>query len=118
MPNPFESAKPVIRHSGDVVIVDISGRVTVGDGAGVLRDVVKEVAAAGHKNVILNMKDLTYIDSAGLGEMVGACTSVRNLGGDMRLASPQPRIVHLLEISKLSTIFAVFPDESAALRSF
>lgn len=113
-----DSPKSVTRHAGQVAIVDLSGRVTVGEGAGMLRNTIKELADAGHKNVLLNLKDLTYIDSAGLGEMVGACTSVRNLGGDMKLLNPQARIAHLLEMTKLSTLFAIFAEESAALQSF
>jgi anti-sigma B factor antagonist len=115
---PFEPARTAIRHSGNVVVVDLGGRVTVGEGAGLLRNTIKELVAADHKHVILNLRELTYVDSAGLGEMVGACTSVRNLGGDMKLVSPQPRIAHLLEMTKLSTLFAIFPDEAAAVQSF
>jgi anti-sigma B factor antagonist len=118
MPLPFEPARAAIRQSGSVVIVDLGGRVTVGEGAALLRKTIDEVVAAKHKQVVLNLKDLSYVDSAGLGEMVKALTSVRDSGGELKLMNPQPRITHLLEITKLSTLFSIFPDENAALLSF
>jgi anti-sigma B factor antagonist len=74
--------------------------------------------AAGHKNVLLNLRDLTYLDSAGMGELVEACSTLRNQGGDLKLVNPQERIMKLLRMTKLFMIFAIFADEPAALQSF
>jgi len=115
---PFEPAKVAIRQTGSVVIVDLAGRVTVGESAALVRKTIQDLVAGKHKHVILNLKDLTYVDSAGLGEMVKALTSVRDLGGDLKLVNPQPRITHLLEITKLTMLFAILPDENAAVLSF
>jgi anti-sigma B factor antagonist len=106
------------RQAGNVGIVDLSGSITVAGGTGLLRCTIKELVAAGHKNVLLNLRDLTYLDSAGMGELVEACTTLRNQGGDMKLVHPQERIMNLLRMTKLSTIFAIFADEPAALQSF
>jgi anti-sigma B factor antagonist len=106
------------RQAGNVAIVDLSGRITVAGGTGSLRCTIKELVAAGHKNVLLNLRDLTYLDSAGLGELVEACTTLRNQGGDMKLVNPQERIMNLLRMTKLSTMFSIFADEQAALQSF
>ena len=82
------------------------------------REVIKELARAGQTNVLLNLGDTSYIDSAGIGEMVGACTHLRTMGGDLRLFSPQPRVVHLFGITKVNYLFAIFEDEKSALASF
>jgi anti-sigma B factor antagonist len=118
MRDPLNNVQSVIRHAGNVVIVDLSGRVTAGESAGTFRDMMQKLADAGHKNVLLNLKDISYIDSMGLGEMVGACTTVRKLGGDLKLVNPQQRIAKLLEITHLSNLFAIFSEEQAALQTF
>jgi anti-sigma B factor antagonist len=107
-----------IRPVGNVAILDLSGGITVSGGAGLLRSKIQELLAAGHKNVLLNLRDLTYMDSAGIGELVSVCTTLRNLGGDLKLVNPQARIVNLLKMTKLTGVFATFADEPAALRSF
>lgn len=106
------------RHSSNVAIIDLVGGVTVSGGVGLLRNKMKELVTAGHKNVLLNLRDLTYLDSAGMGELVGACTTLRNLGGDLRLVNPQERVAGLLRMTKLSSIFRIFDDEAAAVQSF
>src|SRR5690242_13959884 len=93
------------RHSGKVAILDLSGGITIAGGTGMLRNKIKEAIAAGYTNVLLNLQDLKYMDSAGTGELVGACTTLRNLGGDLKLANPQERVASLLRMTKLSTIF-------------
>jgi anti-sigma B factor antagonist len=105
------------RQAGNIAIVDLSGHITAG-GTGALRNAIKELAAAGQKNVLLNITQVTYIDSSGLGELVDACTTFRKLGGDLKLVGPQPRITKLLEMTKLSSVFKVFAEEQAALGSF
>jgi len=100
------------------VVIDLKGGMTMASGIGLLRQQVKDVVAAGHKNVLVNLKELIYLDSAGMGELVSACTTLRNLGGDLRLVSPQDRVRNLLQMTKLTSIFIVFGDEQAAVRSF
>jgi anti-sigma B factor antagonist len=106
------------REAGQVAIIDLKGGMTVASGSELLRQQVKDIVAAGHKNVLVNLKELIYLDSAGMGELVSACTTLRNLGGDLRLVSPQERVRNLLQMTKLVSIFSVFGDEQAALRSF
>ena len=106
------------REAGQVAIIDLKGGLTIASGIGLLRQQVKSLVAAGHKNVLVNLKELIYLDSAGMGELVSACTTLRNLGGDLRLVSPQERVRNLLHMTKLVSIFAVFGDEQAALQSF
>ena len=106
------------RQVGNVAIVDLIGGITIAGGSGLLRQTIKDLLAAGHKNVVVNLRELTYLDSAGMGELVGACSSVRNLGGDLRLAHPQERIRNLLHMTKLVAVFGIFGDEESALRSF
>ncbi len=105
------------RMVGDVTVLDVSGRITLGEATGHLRETV--LAEAGkNSRMILNLANVSYIDSAGLGEMLGSYTSVRNRGGDLKLLNAQKRIKDLLQITKLYTIFESFEDESAAVTSF
>jgi anti-sigma B factor antagonist len=106
------------RQVGKVAIIDLSGGITIGGGTGSLRSRIKELIAAGHTSVLLNLRELRYFDSSGMGELVAACTTLRNLGGDLKLVNPQERVANLLQVTKLSTIFEIFADEHAALRSF
>jgi len=108
----------VVRKSGDIAIIDLKGGMTIASGAGKLRNHIQELVAAGHKQVLVNLKELSYLDSAGMGELVAACTTMRNLGGDLRLVSPQDRVRNLLQMTKLASIFAVYSDEQAALAGF
>lgn len=105
------------RQVGNAAIVDLSGSITIAGGTGLLRNKINELVTAGHKNILLNLRDIKYLDSAGMGELVGVCTTLRNLGGDLKLVSPQQRIRNLLEVTKLATIFSIYPDEAAALGS-
>jgi len=114
----FDAAKFATRQIGHVTIVDASGRIMAGQATGSLRELIKELTQAGHKNVLLNLTDTSYIDSAGIGELVGACTSLRTMGGDLRLYNPQPRVSRLLDVTKVNGLFAIFADENAAVASF
>ncbi len=105
------------RTIGDVTVIDASGRITLGDATGQLRDVVQKEAEKNSK-IVLNLGDISYIDSAGLGEMLGCFTSVKNRGGDLKLLNVQKRIKDLLQITRLYTIFETFDDEAAAVASF
>ena len=110
--------KAAVRNSGDVAIVDLSGRITLGDGSGLVRTTIKELTGAGSRNILLNLKDVTYIDSAGLGELVGSYATVASQGGAIKLLNVQGKVKDLLQMTKLYTVFVTFDDEAAALRSF
>jgi anti-sigma B factor antagonist len=118
LPRSMMQGYATIRQTGKVAIVDLSGIITAADGTMLLRNRIKELMAAGQKNVLVNLRDLKYLDSAGMGELVGVCTSLRTQGGDLKLVNPPERIMNLLRLTKLSTIFAIFDDEAGALQSF
>jgi anti-sigma B factor antagonist len=110
--------KAIVRHAGDVAVVDLSGKITLGDGSGLVRGTIKDLLAAGHRSILLNLKDVSYIDSAGLGEIVGAYATVASQGGAIKLLNVQGKVKDLLQVTKLYTVFATFSEEDAALRSF
>jgi anti-sigma B factor antagonist len=112
------SLKADVRRVGDVAIVDLAGRITLGEGSGLVRNTIKDLVNSGQKNILINLKDVTYLDSAGLGEMVGAYASVTNAGGSVKLLHPQNKVHDLLQVTKLYTVFVAFDDEQEALRSF
>jgi len=112
------SLKANVRNVGDVAIVDLAGRVTLGEGSGLVRSTIKDLVAKGQKNILVNLKEVSYIDSAGLGELVGSYASVTNLGGSIKLLHPQAKVHDLLQVTKLFTVFVTFDDENEALRSF
>lgn len=112
------SAKLTNRQVGDVTVIDASGRITLGEGSSVFRDTLKDLTAKGNKKVLLNLGDVTYIDSSGIGEMVSGFTTVTNAGGQLKLLNLTKRVKDLLQITKLYTVFEVFDDEAAAVRSF
>ena len=106
------------RRVGNVAIVDLNGKVTLGENTGILRDELRSLLAQGNKNIVLNMKDVSYVDSAGLGELVGAYTTATNQGGAVKLLHLQGKMKDLMQITKLHTIFATFDNEQTALDSF
>jgi anti-sigma B factor antagonist len=112
------SSKVTVRHSGNVAVVDLAGRITLGEGSGMVRSTIKDLVANGDKNVLLNLKDMTYMDSAGLGEVVGAYATVTNAGGNIKLLNPLGKIKELLHVTKLFTVFETFENEDDAVRSF
>ena len=112
------SVKLTTRQVGDVTVVDAVGRITLGEGASTFRDKVRELAAAGHKKMLLNLGEVSYIDSSGIGEMVSGFTTVANQSGQLKLLNLTKRVKDLLQITKLYTVFEVFDDEAAAVRSF
>jgi anti-sigma B factor antagonist len=101
-----------------VTVVDANGRITLGEGASVFRDVIRDLAAKGNKKILVNLADVSYIDSSGIGEMVSSFTTVTNHGGQLKLLSLTKRVKDLLQITKLYTVFEVFEDEASAVRSF
>ena len=112
------ACKATKRQSGDVAIVDLSGRITLGDGSGIVRETVKELIAGGRKQILLNLAEVSYIDSAGLGELVGSYATVTNQGGQIKLLNAQGKVRDVLQVTKLYTVFENFTDEAAAVRSF
>jgi anti-sigma B factor antagonist len=107
-----------IRHVENVAVIDLSGRVTLGEASGSLRDTIKDLVSKDSKNILLNLVGVSYIDSSGLGEMVGAFATVSNRGGRLKLLGLQPRVHDLMQITKLYSVFDVFTDEAAAIRSY
>lgn len=106
------------RTAGDVTIVDVAGKITLGEGSSALRDKVKELSASGIKKMLINLGDVNYIDSSGIGELVSAFTTVSNSGGALKLLNLTKRVQDLLQITKLYTVFEVFDSEDAALKSY
>lgn len=112
------SVKLTTRQVGDVTVIDANGRITLGEGSSTFRDTIKELTGKGNKKLLLNLGDVSYIDSSGIGEMVSGFTSVTNQGGQLKLLKLTRRVKDLLQITKLYTVFEVFEDEAAAVRSF
>jgi anti-sigma B factor antagonist len=110
--------KSSTRQVDGVTIVDLSGRITLGEGSIVLRDTVRDLIGKGNKKILLNLGDVNYIDSSGIGELVSAFTTVRNQGGELKLLNLTKKVHDLLQITKLYTVFDVKDDETAAVRSF
>ena len=106
------------RAVGDVTVLDLKGRVTLGEGDELLKDKVNSLVNQGHKKIVLNLADVPYIDSAGLGEVVRTYTTVSRQGGSLKLLNLTKRITDLLSITKLLTVFETFDSENEAVRSF
>jgi anti-sigma B factor antagonist len=106
------------REVSHVTIVDLSGRITLGDETGELRDAVRKLIAAGKKKIILNLAQVDYIDSSGVGELVSSFTAVRNAGGELKLLNLTRKVQDILNVTKLYTVFDVKEDEFNAVKSF
>ena len=107
-----------VRRVGEVAIVDLNGKITLGENTGILRDELRSLLSQGNKNIVLNMADVGYVDSAGLGELVGAYTTATNQGGALKLLHLQGKMKDLMQITKLHTIFSAYDDEKTAVASF
>ena len=105
------------RRLDDVVILDLSGRITIGEGTIILRDNIRRFLNAGDRKFLLNLGDVGYIDSSGLGELVTAFTAVRNHEGQLKLLNLTRRVQDLLQITKLLTVFETFNSETEAIKS-
>ena len=110
--------KASTRQVDGITIVDLSGRITLGEGSVVLRDTFRDVVGQGHKKILLNLGDVTYIDSSGIGELVSGFTSVRNQGGELKLLNLTKKVHDLLQITKLYTVFDIKDDEASAIAAF
>ncbi len=106
------------RNVGDVKVLDLKGKVTLGEGDELLKDKVNSLINQGHKKIVLNLAEVPYIDSAGLGEIVRTYTTVSRQGGSLKLLNLTKRITDLLAITKLLTVFETFDSENDAIRSF
>jgi anti-sigma B factor antagonist len=103
------------RSTDGIPVVDLSGRLVFGDETKVLRSTVKEIIEHGDANIVLNLSDLAYVDSGGIGTLVGLYTSARAAGGDLKLACPNSRVQHVLEITRLMSILSVHESEEQAI---
>jgi anti-sigma B factor antagonist len=112
------SMKISSRQVDGVTILDLSGRITLGEGSVQLRDAVRDLLSKGQKEILLNLADVNYIDSSGIGELVSAFTTVRNQGGELKLLKLTKKVHDLLQITKLYTVFDVKDDEAEAIGSF
>jgi anti-sigma B factor antagonist len=106
------------RAAGDVIIRDLKGKMTLGEGDEILKDKINSLVLQGRKQLVLNLADVPYIDSAGLGEVVRTYTTVKRQGGTMRLLNLTKRIEDLLSITKLLTVFETFDSEAEAIQSY
>ncbi len=106
------------REVSHVTIVDINGRITLGEETGKLRDIVRELIAADKKKIVLNLAQVDYIDSSGVGEQVSGFTAVRNAGGELKLLSLTKKVHDVLYVTKLYTVFDIKDDEFSAVKSF
>ena len=106
------------RMKDGVTFLDVSGQITMGEGSVVLRDRVRDEIASGKQRIIINLADVSYIDSSGLGELTGAFTTAKNRGVILKLLNLTKRVHELMQITKLYTVFDVYDDEEAAIKSF
>jgi len=106
------------RSVGSVMILDLKGKITLGEGDEALKDKINSLILQGHKKMLLNFGDVPYIDSAGLGEIVRTYTTVSRQGGQLKLVNLTKRITDLLSITKLLTVFETFDNEAEALQSY
>jgi len=106
------------RRVDGVTILDLSGRITLGEGSVVLRDQIRDLLGKSEKKILLNLGDVTYIDSSGIGELVSAFTTVRNQGGELKLLNLTKKVHDLLQITKLYPVFDVKDDEASAIKAF
>jgi anti-sigma B factor antagonist len=112
------SFQATVRHNGDVAVVDLSGRLILGEASTTLRDTVAALIGEGEKKILLNLTDVSHLDSAGLGEMFAVCASVTRAGGEIKLVTPAGKIHDQMEVTKLSAVCADYQDETSAAGSF
>ena len=107
-----------VRESHDITIIDLRGRITLGDGSVTVRDAVHDLLSNGQKRILLNLGEVNYIDSSGLGELVSAFTAAKKQGGELKLLNLTKRIQDRLQTTKLYTVFDVKDEEASAVESF
>jgi len=112
------SFKAISRDVGDVTVIDMDGRITLGEGSALLRDLVRENVARGRKKIVMNLAGINYIDSTGLGELVAGYRLVKSEGGEIKLLNLNKKVTDLLQITKLYTVFDIHNQEAQAVASF
>jgi anti-sigma B factor antagonist len=112
------SFKAISREVGDVTVIDMDGRITLGEGSALLRDLIRENLARGQRKIVLNLAGINYIDSSGLGELVSGYRYIKSEGGEVKLLNLNKKVTDLLQITKLYTVFDIHHQESEALASF
>ena len=106
------------RQAGDVTVLDMSGKITIGEGSVALRSAIRRLIEEGKKKILLNLSQVSYVDSSGIGEFVASFTAIGREGGQLKLLNLTQKIQDLLAITKLLTVFDTYEDESSALNSF
>jgi anti-sigma B factor antagonist len=106
------------RNANGATVVDLSGPISLGEGSAMLREMLRDLARKGEKRIILNLADVTYIDSTGIGELVSGYTSIKNQGGELKLLNLTRRVHDILLVTRLYTVFDIHSDEKTALSSF
>ena len=112
------SFKIQVRESAHVTVVDIRGRIVLGNETGALRAEIRKLVEQGKKKIVLNLEGVDYLDSAGVGELVGSYTTAKNAGGEIKLANLTPKVHDILHVTKLYTVFDIKDDEFTAVKSF
>ena len=112
------SFKATSRDVGDVTVIDMDGRVTLGEGSALLRDLVREKLGKGRRKIVLNLAGISYIDSTGLGELVSGYRLIKSEGGELKLLNLSKKVADVLEITKLYTVFDIHNQEAEAVASF
>jgi anti-sigma B factor antagonist len=106
------------RENNSVIVLDLDGRITLGEGTTRLRDLIREQLASGHKKILINLQGTNYVDSSGLGELVSGYRAVKGQGGELKLMNLNKKVADLLQITRLYTIFDIHTDEKQAVASF
>ena len=112
------SFRATSREVGDVTVIDMDGRITLGEGSSLLRDLIRQNLTTGHKKIVMNLAGINYIDSTGLGELVSAYRLVKSEGGELKLLNLNKKVTDLLQITKLYTVFDIHSQEAQAVASF
>ena len=110
--------KATVRNIGDVWVVDLSGKITIGEGDVILREKVQDLLESGQMQVLLNLEKVSYMDSAGIGELVACYKRAKEKGGNVKLLNPSGKVYDLLQLTKLEEVFESFKTEKEALVSF
>jgi len=106
------------REVGSVTIIDLSGKIALGEGSALLRKTIRDLVEDGQTRIVLNLGDVNYIDSSGIGELVSGFTAVKNRSGELKLLNLTKKVNDLLQLTKLFTVFDVYMDEETAVRSY
>jgi anti-sigma B factor antagonist len=112
------SFKATSREIAGVTLMDLVGRITLGEGSTLLRDLIREKLSSGHRKIVMNMAGINYLDSTGLGELVSAYRLVKSEGGELKLMNLNKKVSDLLQITRLYTVFDIHNDEAQAIASF